>query len=325
MNSEERTSERRIADYEALKREVGNLFNAGRPGDAVVLLEKEKARFPEHLYEIIFSLGYGRLITGNPSGALDAFEEGISKGLWFAFPMDAPVIQPLVGDPRFRIILATSEVRRKEAQAGSEPGVRVALPDGYAEDREYPLFIALHGWGDDLREIMDHWVSPVLKAEFLSAFFQSSQVVKMDGGRGWDDLALGRREIRGLFDEVADRYPVRPDRVLIGGFSQGGRMAIDIALNDILPVAGFIVLCPGGGVPDGLNLEQATRAADRGVRGTILTGDKDPDLAEQRRIADIFEEAGLDLSMVVREGLGHWFPEDLGDLLDKALRRSLPE
>ncbi len=306
-------------DFEALKHQVGNLFNAGRPEEAVVLLEKEKNRFPENLYDIIFSLAYGYLITDNRGRALDVLEEGVERDLWFTFPLEAPAIRSLVGDSRFERILAFSDARRREAQAAAGPGVEVVLPNGTAKGRPYPLFIALHGWGDGLEEMMEHWKSPILEGEFLTAFFQSSQVVKMDGGRGWDDAALGREEISRLYHEIAERYPIRTDHILIGGFSQGGRMAIDVMINEVLPIAGFVVLCPGGGIPGGVDLTSAKRAVDRGVRGTILTGDKDPDLSDQKRMAAVFEKAGLDFSLVINEGLGHWFPEDFDLQLDRAI------
>ena len=306
-------------DFNDLKHEVGNLFNAGRPEEAVVLLERGKDRFPENLYDIIFSLAYGYLITDNRDRALDVLEEGIERGLWFTFPLEAPAIRPLVDDARFERILAVSDARRREAQTAPGPGVEIVTPNGYAKGGTYPLFIALHGWGDSLEEIMEHWKSPVLEAEFLTAFFQSSQVVKMDGGRGWDDAALGREEISRLYREIAERYPVRIDQVLIGGFSQGGRMAIEVMINEVLPIAGFVVLCPGGGIPEGFDLTSAKRAVERGVRGTILTGDKDPDLSDQKWMAAVFEKAGLDFSLAINEGLGHWFPGDFDLQLDRAI------
>ena len=44
-----------------------------------------------------------------------------------------------------------------------------------------------------------YWRSPRLETEFLTAFLESSQLVKMDGGFGWDDVARGRKDIRACF------------------------------------------------------------------------------------------------------------------------------
>jgi predicted esterase len=309
-----------FSTFEELSAIVGGLWNEGQPQRAIEILERAKDRFPDRQYDMIFSLGYSYLLIGDHENALLVLEEGLESGFWFVFPLETPVIRPLVGLPRFQRIVAESERMRGEAQAQCKPRSDVVTPEGYSSESQYPLFIALHGWGETNQVFMEYWTSDLLRTDFLAAFMESSQLVKMDGGRGWDNVTLGREEITRLYHDLTNLYPIDETRIVMGGFSQGGRMAVDIAIGGVLPVSGFAVLCPGGGIPKSLTPEGLQRAQDEGLRGTILTGEHDPDLPDQKQMTRMFDDGGLDARLVVNAGLGHWFPENFGEQLDRAIR-----
>jgi predicted esterase len=118
---------------------------------------------------------------------------------------------------------------------------------------------------------------------------------------------------------LVGEYPVDTKQVIIGGFSQGGQMALDIAINNIIPTIGFVALKPGGDIPDDFNLEAVKRAVKQGLRGSIITGEKDHSLADQEKMVKIFEQAKLPHRFIINKDQGHWFTKDFPQQLEDAI------
>ena len=107
----------------------------------------------------------------------------------------------------------------------------------------------------------------------------------------------------------------------MGGFSQGGKTALDLSFDKALSIRGFVLLCPGGGIPEILKDPGALkRAQGKNLRGVILTGEKDGSLAEQKEIVRILKSAAIPHQFHIFPNLYHWFPPDFPTHLDKALR-----
>jgi predicted esterase len=107
------------------------------------------------------------------------------------------------------------------------------------------------------------------------------------------------------------------ERVLVGGFSSGDVASLEVVLQDALPVRGFMVLCPA--MPDGLTPERFREARDRGIRGTLLTTEMDRRLDRQRRMDEVLTQKGLPHEFYVTPNIGHWYPKDLSERIDRAI------
>jgi predicted esterase len=191
------------------------------------------------------------------------------------------------------------------------------LPEGYSPDREYPLFIALHGGSGNMEEFSEVWKSGLLDSEFIVAYVQSSLVVSMTGYSWTQDLEVSRREVTEAYQRVANEYPIDRNEVLVGGFSAGGIASLEVVLGDDFPLSGFVVLCPAR--PENFTLQALASVRDRGVRGTILTTEMDPNVDVQRQMAELLEEVRLPHEFVVTPDVGHWIPNNLGELVDRAI------
>ncbi|MBE9121059.1 alpha/beta hydrolase [Tychonema sp. LEGE 07199] len=110
------------------------------------------------------------------------------------------------------------------------------------------LIVALHGWGAnarDLAALAPAFNLPDYQFVFPDAPFPHPQVT---GGKAWYDLqskdAGGLVESRQLLREfllsLESSTGVPLSRTILGGFSQGGAMTLDVGLT--LPVAGLICL-----------------------------------------------------------------------------------
>ena len=116
-------------------------------------------------------------------------------------------------------------------------------------------------------------------------------------------------------------YPVDPDRVIVGGFSSGGFASLVTAFHQTLPARGFVALCPE--VPATLTDADITAAVKRGLRGALLTTELDHRVEAQRALAERWKKLGLDGEFAVTPNIGHWFPKDFGQQLDRAIERIL--
>ena len=124
--------------------------------------------------------------------------------------------------------------------------------------------------------------------------------------------------IAAAFNELAEDYAIDRNRVFVGGFSAGGVAALDVVLHDAFPVAGYVVLCPGR--PESFTDARIASARERGVRGTVLTTEMDPNLSVQREMVELLAAAGFQYQFAVTPNIGHWIPENLAALIDQAIR-----
>ena len=125
-------------------------------------------------------------------------------------------------------------------------------------------------------------------------------------------------EIVQMASEISDHYAVRLDHIFIGGFSQGGTLSIDFAMIQLLPIRGFIALCPHK--PESVQPEFINNVCEIGVKGVILTGEKDPSLDNQKEMVRDFEDVQFPHRFEITPGLAHWFPENLPAQLTGALQ-----
>jgi poly(3-hydroxybutyrate) depolymerase len=220
--------------------------------------------------------------------------------------------------PGFAAVAAQSEARRAEAEKLVRPRLDVVIPADAAPGARLPLFIALHGGGENVDAFRPHWTSPLLEQGFVVAYPQSSQLVAPDGFDWMQDVPRTLRELRLVYDGLLRDYPIDPGRVAVGGFSSGGAAALEVVLTDTFPVTAFVSLCPPR--PPDFAADLLVAAAARGVRGTLLTSERDGRLAAQREMAEAMRGAGLLLDFVVTPDLGHWYPDDLAARIDATLR-----
>lgn len=215
-------------------------------------------------------------------------------------------------------------------------GLRVRIKggtDGRGEG-EGPVVVLLHGWaapGDDLVPLADLLDAPS-GTRFL--FPEGPLPVDMSLGdsRAWwridvqqvnEHMATGRprnlsrevpagmAEARGmvlaLLEDAGKRLGAVPERMVLGGFSQGAMLACDAALRSSHPFAGLAAL---SGTVLARDEWLPLMAGRRGLRVLQSHGRADPVLpyflAEQLR--EFFAEAGALVDWVGFDG-GHEIPE----------------
>ncbi|QUS59530.1 alpha/beta hydrolase [Synechocystis sp. PCC 7339] len=120
----------------------------------------------------------------------------------------------------------------------------IAYPDrGSSPSQSSRLLVMLHGWGADARDLAD--LAPMLDLpncqwRFVNAPFAHPQI---PGGRAWYDLesqtfeglSQAKQSLRAYLLGLEAKTGIPLARTVLGGFSQGGAMALDVGLT--LPLA----------------------------------------------------------------------------------------
>ena len=125
------------------------------------------------------------------------------------------------------------------------------------------------------------------------------------------------KEIKMLFDETISEYNIDTSKIIIGGFSAGGLMAIDLVASNIIPVKGFLGGCPGD--PGSLDLDAAKRMKDLNQKGFIFAGETDSFRERQDKMMKLFDEAEFSYEFHEIKGLGHSIPDDFSNWIDQGL------
>jgi predicted esterase len=313
------TQDENLSSYEKMRAHLGELYQQQKYTEAADLLDKALGRFPEHVKANTFNLALMCSHLQQYDRGVKALLYGLERGIWYGlYDFTIALWDPYRERQAFQDFMNKNDQMRKEAQSRARPELKVEIPEGYSEDHEYPLFIALHGGGETMAAFSRHWRSAALENEFIVAYLQSSQVVSMDG-YGWtEDLSLAKKEIHEAYRRILKEYRVDGDRILIGGFSSGGVAALMVTLDEVLPVSGFVVLCPAR--PEGFTPEKVRASAQRGIRGVLLTTEMDQRLEDQRGMASVMALEGFPCDFVVTPDIGHWYPDDLDNRIDQAVR-----
>jgi len=157
----------------------------------------------------------------------------------------------------------------------------------------FPTIVALHGWGASAHDLLG--LAPVLHGGQALVICPQGPVRTPIGpsmeGYGWFPLTRGGplqrpalesavETLEGFLREIQAQYPVRLDRILLLGFSQGGVMAYRLFLEHPERFAGLVALSswlPGELVE---GLPERAQPTDRPV--FVAHGTRDPMIDVER-------------------------------------------
>ncbi len=193
----------------------------------------------------------------------------------------------------------------------------VVLPLDYHKELSYPLFIVFHGGNGNMKNMKTWWTSSILSKSFIVAYFEASTLDRAPNRWGWRNLAKERNNVKQYYSEIIQTYNVNLNEVYVGGFSLGGKMSVDLALNQAIPIKGFISLNHGGGTTEFFTTKNIIRAKENRLKAVLLSGEKDYRYKkESLKIKNRFEELRLDHKFFEIKNLGHTSPKYFSKLLD---------
>ena len=306
--------------FQPLRTAAFDLLAAGDYRGVLPLALEAEALYPAK-GEAPFWLACVHCRLGDTEGALAALRAGLARGhYWPAdWLLEDDDLEPLRGRPELEAILRESAAARSAGSGAGALEPVVLDPSGATDGGATPaaLVLAFHGWGQDADELALHWRAAAA-CGFAVIVPRSSQQ-PTPGFFVWDDRETALAEVAAQFRRacgaVSDGAAAPP--LLLAGFSQGGGLAVDLAIDaEPAPCVGFLAVAAGTEdlvVPPGP--DRLAPAAARGLRGRLLVGDRDEALSGAHALAEAGARAGLSWALTVRPGAGHEMPEPPGELV----------
>lgn len=287
---------------------------------AYALLNAEGSRFPEEASTVLYLRSCMAERVGDRTAALASIAEALDQGHWYGERLlrASPSWQPLQGDPAFEQLAARSLALMARATREATP--LVALPSGAAPSGGWPALVTLHGNGGNARLSLAGW-SAVADDRLLAALHSSQALSSQQFV--WNDWEQAQADVLAQLAALRAAYPIDTGQLVLGGFSRGAEVTLQLALTGAVFTQGVVLLGPGG--PMAADPEQwlpLIRAADgRGLRAAMVVGDDDDiqlvDAALQ--LAPMLDANGIPCHLEVVPGLGHAYPQDGGAALRRAL------
>lgn len=310
--------------YDQIDRQADRLFAEEKHAEALALLDNALEQFPDHELDIRIYQAVARAVLNDFSAAFDVLSQTVARG--FSVPLHWRIFQPLKEREDFAALNEINQRLLERDRKGNHMQYAVHLPPRYDPARPTPLFMVLHGDGVDgnLSWLQWQWQpGAMLERGFMTAYVQSSQAL-MTGRFGWlPDPFTARHDLLDCYHRLQAEYPVDPEQVYIGGFSGGAITAVDISFAAVLPVRGFVALCPEW-KPAGFTPENVTAAAARGLRGVILEGEQTYPTSDEADMLAVLDDRAFPYQLMINPGIGHAVPLDfqqkLGDALDYLTR-----
>jgi len=216
---------------------------------------------------------------------------------------------------------------------GSQLKYLTVHPENYDPTKKYPMVVMLHGFGANMQDLAG--ISPIINSTgYVYAFPNGPEALELAPGymgyswthpdrrRDPEEDAKSRLKLNEFFGEVLQQYDVEPGNVVLGGFSQGGRMAYACGLGKPDLFAGVMGLSAAVFDTDAL-LEQLP--AERTQPVFIAHGDADTTVpVGQARMTKAFLE-GEGYAPVYNEyAMGHEISRSLLSDLTSWLQEVLP-
>lgn len=207
-----------------------------------------------------------------------------------------------------------------------------------------PVMVMLHGFGAPADDLVPLWrvlgapsgtrfVFPAAPLDLGPMYmggrawwpidFEERMMRRMRGDHGEADVPPGlvaaRDAMSALLDEV--QHTMQPSKLVLGGFSQGAMLSLDVALHSELPLAGLVLLST---TQLAREVWQARYAARASVPVFMSHGREDELLPffVSERLRDQMRAAGTEIEWVEFRG-GHGIPPEVLGALAGFLQRTL--
>ena len=253
-------------------------------------------------------------LNSEADSALIWLEKSIDLGAYvFADDEDFKSLQGL---SRFEELKMTAD---KKIQAIKDRQLLpvIALPDNYTPLQQWPVVIALHGFGANPVDFCQSLKSPVIQNGHLLVCPYGVEIRGTTSfGWGEDPILVGEK-IKDIIDWAHNALNVDTARVILLGYSQGGWLAYFLGLSDPKIYEGVIAVA--GYFPDEAdsllnNLERID------IKFYAMIGEQDHSFQSNQKAGNVFGKKNIAYKVQSYPDLGHAFPPDADQEVGKALK-----
>lgn len=302
--------------YRALQRKSNELYSAEKYQETMNMDKSIVKEFPELKTATYYSMIATASKIKDYELSCKLLKEVLDEGGWYSelILRQSPSLNPLQGMPEFEDLVKLSVRRSKQPSKSDNITV---IPDN--ADLPYPLMLSLHGGGGFIEDEYESWKTIVDQGYILGIPRSTNLYWSGMDSAYWPDYISSVNDIKNYIDTINVNNIIDTNRLFLGGFSQGGGVAVQIALTGDIPVRGFVVVAPGGGMMDEPDKWQSLidNANNRDLRGMIIRGTEDLAIPREK-VQDFVKtliEGGINCQFLEYPGLGHWYPTDMVDIV----------
>ncbi len=309
--------------YRALQRKSTELYSAEKYQEAMNIDKDIVSKFPELKTVTYYSLIATASKMKDYELSCKFLKEVLDEGGWYSelILRQSPSLNPLQGLPEFEDLVKLSVSRSKQP---SKTNNITVIPDN--TDPPYPLMLSLHGGGGFIEDEYESWKNVVAQGYLLGIPRSNNLYWSGRDNAYWPDYESSVKEVSNYIDEINSNNIIDTDKLFIGGFSQGGGVAVEMALIGDIPACGFVVVAPGGGIIDEPDKWQSLIDETRNheLRGMIIRGTKDLAIPRDKLkdFVEMLNKGGISCEFIEYPGLGHWYPPDMGDIVTSFIATS---
>lgn len=303
-----------LSRVQEVEQQFDHLAQSGAFAEALDLVTREQHIFPESAQKVVFSWRiWMACCLKDKALALRLLQEAVNAGYWYGGLRTDPDYKLLYGDAEFERLVKLCEERRAEAMANAVPVIKVTRPE--ASFSLYPMLLALHGGNANIET--DRW-SAAVEHGWLVALPQSSQIYAPNTYT-WNDWEWAQEEVIERYKNLCKEYPVDLQRIVLAGFSQGGGLALWLALSGAIRVRGLILVGPFLPIVNDI-IPLLEKHDPKGLRVYLVAGHKDQYcLGIAKQLAVLLPQYGVTCHLDEYADLEHSFPIDFEQKLPLAL------
>lgn len=336
-----KTPAERAAEAQRLTQKLLQLAQQGKYAEALEVAEQARDLMPQQGV-LHYNVGCMLARLDRKAEAMKALRKAVELGFSDAdqFEQDSD-LDSLRKDPAFKKLMA--EIKGEEEEEakptpkpetprpsaprearprGGEPKAEwhIALPTSYQRGKSYPLIIALHGSGQNLRVATEDWEDAADDVGAILLVPQGRESKAKDKYAWGSSIAEVEAVVMQALESVQKEYKIDKDRIILVGFSQGGWATYQLAIRQ---PSRFRAIVPMAGRFEGDMEKMAGKANLDGLRAYIMVGSDDDELDGNRRAAKALKRAGATVELVEYEETGHAWPKQRVREQVKALKWAL--
>ncbi|KGA98379.1 group-specific protein [Alkalihalobacillus alcalophilus ATCC 27647 = CGMCC 1.3604] len=301
-------------EFIKLQKEMFTLFATKNFEEIHRYIDKVQTSFPTRLDKTLFWTACAYSLQQKTDEAISTFYQGLEKEIWWNPNLltNDPDLHNLQDEKKFQELLTKCEdIYETEKLAAT------AKWNTYGNPESNTGIFTLHWRGSSNQDFAPYWLDEKTE-NYHFGFLQSSQIFSYNS-YSWDNHVTSLNDITYFYEKFDQEYK-HPNQVFAGA-SHGGHLAIELVLKQTFPkVNKFIAVIPA--IKDVDYFETLIKSTlPTNIKGYIITGDEDPFYQNTLQLITLFEAYQIDCQFIVKQGLGHFFPDDFTSLLSIALKQ----
>lgn len=292
-------------------------YQRGEFAHAAVAGQWSVARGGDGRYDLACCLA----LSGEREGAFFYLQEAaIVEGVDARHAQSDPDLQMLRQDPRWARVASFLNEMGRYWEAHPVLKTTLILPRNYKPDRPIGVVIGLHGLGGNHNFVSADYqpLSDQLGIAFLGV--SGTNALGPKAFRWSEEVARDQGQVSKALDSRKKELRVDGSRKILFGFSQGAKMAFELAATYPGHYRGAICFSPGGLTEDAARPNTHSLASQRYLFA-VGDGENESTLKYARQGAAWCQQLGAGVNLRIYPGVStHGFPSDFWEAFPNWLR-----